>query len=173
MPPAELCCAAAVHEGGLQVRTTLDYGLQRMAESTVGRRIADLSQADAGEPATNVSNGALVAIEPGTGDIVAMVGLAGLHASGFGVRQNYARAIQWYEKAARRGHASAQLNLGDAYARGRGVKRDPIAAHMWLSLAAGQGKSWAAQRRDQIEKSMTPTQIASAQARASAFRIAK
>lgn len=109
----------------------------------------------------------------GKGDVDAMVGLAGLHAGGFGLRQNYARAVQWYEKAARRGHASAQLNLGDAYARGRGVKRDPIAAHMWLSLAAGQGKNWAAQRRDQIEISMTPTQIASAQARASAFRIAK
>ncbi|MCZ6862267.1 MAG: tetratricopeptide repeat protein [Alphaproteobacteria bacterium] len=109
----------------------------------------------------------------GKGDIDAMVGLAGLHASGFGVRQNYASAAQWYEKAARRGHASAQLNLGDAYARGRGVKRDLIAGHMWLSLAAGQGKIWAAQRRDQLEKSMTPTQIASAQARASAFRLVK
>ena len=107
------------------------------------------------------------------GDIDAMVGLAGLHAGGFGVRQNDAVAAKWYERAARRGHAMAQLNLGDAYARGRGVKRDLIAAHMWLSLAATQGKGWAARRRDQLEKSMTPTQIASAQARASAFRIAK
>lgn len=102
-----------------------------------------------------------------------MVGLAGLHAGGFGVRRNDAAAVRWYEKAARRGHPSAQLNLGDAYARGRGVGRDLVAAHMWLSLAASQGKSWAAERRDQLEKSMTPTQIASAQARASAFRLAR
>ncbi len=109
----------------------------------------------------------------GKGDVDAMVGLAGLNASGFGVRQDYAAAAGWYEKAARRGHAMAQLNLGDAYARGRGVKRDLIAGHMWLSLAAAQGKSWAARRRDQLEKSMTPTQIASARARARAFRLAK
>lgn len=102
-----------------------------------------------------------------------MVGLAGLHGSGFAVAQNYARAAQWYAKAARRGHPSAQLNIGDAYASGRGVKRDAIAAHMWLSLAAAQGKDWAAKRRDQLEKSMTPNQIASARARAEAFRLAK
>lgn len=102
-----------------------------------------------------------------------MVGLAGLHGSGFGVAQNYARAAQWYAKAARRGHPSAQLNLGDAFASGRGVKRDVIAAHMWLSLAAAQGKSWAAHRRDHLEKSMTPTQIASARIRARTFRLEK
>ncbi|MHA1535964.1 MAG: hypothetical protein ACTSUD_00275 [Alphaproteobacteria bacterium] len=104
-----------------------------------------------------------------------MVGLAGLHGSGFGVAQNDAAAARWYAKAARRGHASAQLNLGDAYARGRGVKRDLIAAHMWLGLAAAGGKEWAARRRDNLEKTMTPTQIASARARARAraFRLAK
>lgn len=102
-----------------------------------------------------------------------MVGLAGLHAGGFGVPQDTALAAQWYERAARRGHASAQLNLGDAYARGRGVERDLVAAHMWLSLAASQGKEWAAKRRDQLKKSMTPTQIASARARARAFKIAR
>jgi penicillin-binding protein 1C len=55
--------------GGLKVYTTLDLGLQETAEATVSRHVAGL--ADKG-----VSNGALVAIEPTTGEIRAMVGSA-------------------------------------------------------------------------------------------------
>lgn len=55
--------------GGLRVYTTLDLGAQEVAESTVRRHIAGLSD-------QNVTNGALVAVEPGTGAILAMVGSA-------------------------------------------------------------------------------------------------
>jgi len=105
------------------------------------------------------------------GDIDAMNGLAGLYASGFGVRQSYADAARWYERAARRGHITAQLNIGDFYARGRGVKRDLVSAYMWLSVAAKRGSAWSEARRRGLARRMTPTQLADAAARERAFKI--
>jgi TPR repeat protein len=99
-----------------------------------------------------------------------MNGLAGLYAGGFGVRLDFREAVRWYAMAARRGHVTAQLNLGDYYARGRGVRRDLVAAHMWLTLAAKQGNDWAEARRRVIARRMTPTQLAAAAARVKAFQ---
>ncbi|MCL4368488.1 MAG: penicillin-binding transpeptidase domain-containing protein, partial [Actinobacteria bacterium] len=55
--------------GGLKVYTTLDLGLQSIAESTVSRHVAEL----AGE---SVTDGAMVALDPTNGEILAMVGSA-------------------------------------------------------------------------------------------------
>ncbi|HMM40310.1 MAG TPA: transglycosylase domain-containing protein, partial [Thermomicrobiales bacterium] len=61
--------AEKVYRGGLQVRTTLDYALQQQAEESVRDHLAELAPYDA-------SNGALVAMLPGSGEVVAMVGSA-------------------------------------------------------------------------------------------------
>ena len=58
-----------LYNGGLQVYTSLDSGLQGQAEQLVSQGVADLS-------GQNVSNGALVAIDPRTGEIEALVGSA-------------------------------------------------------------------------------------------------
>jgi penicillin-binding protein 1C len=55
--------------GGLRVVTTLDLGLQRTAEDTVRRRLAALRDHD-------VTNAAVVALDPATGHVLAMVGSA-------------------------------------------------------------------------------------------------
>ncbi len=55
--------------GSLRVYTTLDLGLQEMAEATVRRNVAGLAD-------KNVTNGALVALDPTSGQILAMVGSA-------------------------------------------------------------------------------------------------
>jgi penicillin-binding protein 1C len=55
--------------GPLRVYTTLDLGLQEMAEATVKRYVASLAD-------QHVTNGALVALDPSTGQILAMVGSA-------------------------------------------------------------------------------------------------
>ena len=54
---------------GLRIYTTLDPQLQRIAEEEVPHGVAALAD-------RNVTNGALVAIEPATGHILAMVGSA-------------------------------------------------------------------------------------------------
>ena len=67
-------------------------------------------------------------------------------ATGQGVPQDYAQAVQCYTEAAQQGHSLAQLNLADLYAHGQGVRRDEAKALMWLTRAAKLGNA-AAQYR--------------------------
>jgi membrane peptidoglycan carboxypeptidase len=67
--------AEAVYSGGLRVVTTLNPKLQQIAQSVVTNTIASLA-------ARRVSQGALVAIDPTNGNIVAMVGSANPNANG-------------------------------------------------------------------------------------------
>ncbi|MDP2932678.1 MAG: PBP1A family penicillin-binding protein, partial [bacterium] len=57
-----------LQEGGLQVTTTLDYSLQKSAEEAIAE------YADKNEKNYNAKNAALVALDPKTGEILAMVG---------------------------------------------------------------------------------------------------
>jgi TPR repeat protein len=65
--------------------------------------------------------------------------------NGCGVAQDYAQAVEWYEKAAKQGDAAAQCNLGVCYEHGRGVAQDYAQAVEWCEKAAKQGDA-AAQR---------------------------
>ena len=47
-----------------------------------------------------------------------------MHTNGEGVGQDYAKAVEWYQKAAQQGSAQAQFNLGISYKDGRGVRQD-------------------------------------------------
>ncbi len=58
-----------LYRGGLRVYTTLDLDMQRAAEEIARRHVERLKQ-----EGHNVSNAALVAIRPATGEILAMVG---------------------------------------------------------------------------------------------------
>ncbi len=57
----------AVATGGLTVTTTLDYGIQKMAEEVVKKQVETLTN-------FHVGNGAVVVLNPKTGEILAMVG---------------------------------------------------------------------------------------------------
>ena len=59
----------ALYSRGLNVYTTLDSGLQAEAQSAVSEHVAALA-------GNGASDGALVAIRPGTGEVLAMVGSA-------------------------------------------------------------------------------------------------
>ena len=61
--------SAAVQQGGIVVRTTLDLGIQQTAQSAVANGVQDLSGMD-------VNNSALLAANPKNGDILAWVGSA-------------------------------------------------------------------------------------------------
>jgi len=54
-------------QAGLKVITTIDYGLQQIAEETVKTKVAELKY-------LNVNNGGLVAVNPKNGELLAMVG---------------------------------------------------------------------------------------------------
>lgn len=60
----------ALYKVGLEVTTSLDRSLQDEAQQIVTQHVASLAE-------RNVSNGALVALNPDTGEILALVGSAG------------------------------------------------------------------------------------------------
>lgn len=63
--------ADTVVRGGLTVTTTLDVTLQTAAQTTLRRHIDQLAQAEVNH---QVHNGAVVVLEPASGDILALVG---------------------------------------------------------------------------------------------------
>ena len=65
---------AELSQGGLRVYTTLDLDLQNRALEIARHRVAQLSAPLHGQPPHHVSNAALVAIDPRTGEILAMLG---------------------------------------------------------------------------------------------------
>jgi 1A family penicillin-binding protein len=66
-----------VEQGGLTVKTTLDLNDENIAETAIQNHISALS-------GHNVTNGALVSLNPKTGDILAMVGSVDYNAPGWG-----------------------------------------------------------------------------------------
>jgi len=72
-----------VRSGGLQVITSLDLGLQQVAEKAVSSEVnrPDLK-------ARNVNNGAAEVIDPNTGQVLAMVGSANYYDQGIGGQYN-------------------------------------------------------------------------------------
>jgi len=62
-----------------------------------------------------------------------------MYAQGYGVKPNIEEAIKWYQRAAQKGNAKAQLNMGALYAEGNGVEKNDIEAVEWYRKAAKDG----------------------------------
>ncbi|MBP9668800.1 MAG: PBP1A family penicillin-binding protein [Candidatus Pacebacteria bacterium] len=76
----------AVNEEGLEVITTLDFDLQRQAEDIVRKHALDNAKT------FNAENASLVAVDPKTGQILAMVGSRGYFDDGVDGKYNIALA---------------------------------------------------------------------------------
>lgn len=96
------------------------------------------------------------------GNALAQYLLGLMYYEGRGVPQDYKEAVKWFRKAAEQGDPGAQFSLGLMYADGNGVPKNYISAHMWLNLAGAKGHKEAVKLRDNLEKQMTPSQIAEA-----------
>ena len=102
------------------------------------------------------------------GNVLAQMRLGDMYLWGRGAPEDYAASAKWYRLAAEQGNTQAQAVLGSSYADGIGVPRDYVLAHMWFNLAAtwetiDDLRSFYARRRGELEKQMTPDQIAEAQ----------
>jgi len=101
------------------------------------------------------------------GSAEAQYHLGGMYLFGLSVPVDFATARGWYAKSAVQGNAVAQLHLGALYDFGLGVPQNDMRAYMWYSLAAERSTdasdTYAADRRDNIARSMTSAQIAEAQ----------
>lgn len=93
--------------------------------------------------------------------------LAILYMSGSGgLAQDYAEAVRWARLAAEQDNGDGQAVLGTLYGLGLGAEKDAVSAYMWLTLSTSH--PWiegARQVRDNLAASMTPEQIAEAEAR--------
>lgn len=73
------------------------------------------------------------------GDPSAQFDVAARYAEGKGVKQDFAQAAIWYQRAATQGLAAAQYRLAALYERGLGVTADTARARIWYKRAAEQG----------------------------------
>src|SRR5262245_40834445 len=66
------------------------------------------------------------------------------------VAQDYAKAREWFEKAAGKGDANAMVNLGLLYGNGHGVAQDYAKAREWFEKAAAKDNAEAKARLEQL-----------------------
>ncbi|MCH5328112.1 MAG: sel1 repeat family protein [Coprobacter sp.] len=81
--------------------------------------------------------------EAQNGDAIAECELGVRYYKGEGVKQNYSKAIEWFNKSANQDFSPAQFNLGNIYRLGHGVNKDYSKAKEWYLLAANQGNAGA------------------------------
>jgi localization factor PodJL len=75
------------------------------------------------------------------GDPKAMFEIGSRYAEGRGVKNDMAKAAEWYKRAADLGYAPAQYRIGNFHEKGIGVGRDIAAAKSWYEKAAKQGNA--------------------------------
>lgn len=73
------------------------------------------------------------------GDVSAQILLGSMYYEGKGVRQDYAKSIEWYTKAANQGNAGAQYNLALMYFQGKGVRQDFRISKEWVGKSCDNG----------------------------------
>lgn len=121
--------------GALRVHTTLDLGLQEIAEATVRRHVALLAD-------KNVTNGALVALDPASGQILALVGSVDYFDSTIDGQVNVALAP--------RQPGSSLKSLLYAAALGSGTTAATILYDVPTSFLTADGKSYAPENYDRV-----------------------
>jgi hypothetical protein len=73
------------------------------------------------------------------GDVEAQIYVGEIFERGMGREPDYARAAEWYSKAAESGHPVAQISLAQLYEKGLGVPQDAGAAEKLYRDAFGAG----------------------------------
>jgi TPR repeat protein len=93
------------------------------------------------------------------GNRIAAYKLGELYEQGKGVAQDYGKAISYYEEAAYRRFAPAQLALGKMNELGLGTQVDLVTAQVWYGLAEDQGNAAAGSSANALKSKMTPDQV--------------
>lgn len=70
---------------------------------------------------------------------VAISNMATMYYKGQGVKQDYAKALYLYKKAAEQGHMASMITVGAMYEYGQGTRTDYAAAMQWYQKAADKG----------------------------------
>ena len=79
------------------------------------------------------------------GDLSAQHNLAAFYATDdFAGQKNEAEAVRWYTRAAERGHALSQYDLGFMLCLGEGTGKDVAKGLWWMEQAVANGEPYAA-----------------------------
>ncbi|MEI9973869.1 MAG: tetratricopeptide repeat protein [Ignavibacteriota bacterium] len=112
--------------------------------------MADLNRAIASPNDDAAFRSLLRAAEAGCLRAQALAGLA--YHTGRGVAVDFARAADWYRKAAGAGDSYAIANLGVLNLLGQGMPADDLEAYTWLQSAVGLGHERLRPALDQLER---------------------
>lgn len=77
------------------------------------------------------------------GDVESIYKVGDAYFYGNGVEQNYKKAVLWYKKASKLGHAGAQCSLGYCFEYGYGVEKNRYEAFEWYEKSAKNGNKYA------------------------------
>lgn len=80
------------------------------------------------------------------------VSLGDVYSDGAAFKPDYAVALDWYRKAAEKGHAEAQYIVAGMYRKGIGTERDSSQAAAWYKKAADQKHAGAKAKLDEMYK---------------------
>jgi len=116
------------------------------------------------QPASTVEMPAKTVPSPQNGNIEYAVGLK--YQRGEGFPKNESQALNWFRKAAERGHADAEYELASAAASGRGMARDYVAAYTWYTLARVSGNAASERALNRLKRKMRKDQIHEAEQQA-------
>ncbi|MEM1265972.1 MAG: tetratricopeptide repeat protein [Pseudomonadota bacterium] len=101
------------------------------------------------------------AARSGNADAEELIGI--MYAMGLGVPRDDVRAFEWYLRSAMKGHPGAQSGVGWYYEIGRGMPApDLVRAYLWYTLSAIGDDPDAAISLEEVQKKMTPEEIAKA-----------
>ena len=103
----------------------------------------------------------LAAAENGNATAQALVGT--MYYYGYGLSQDYKKALFWYKLAAEFGEVSAQATLGRMYYLGHAVRQDLVQAHKWYDIASINGHEDAGSYRHRVSEKMSHDQIIEAE----------
>lgn len=84
-----------------------------------------------------------------------------------GLSKDGALALSWFLRAARKGHAGAQLMAASIYLSGEGWRSEPQKALVWAELARQNGEGQASQLAGRAVKRLRPEQLQEATQQAS------
>ncbi|TKT74235.1 peptidoglycan-binding protein [Aquamicrobium sp. LC103] len=100
------------------------------------------------------------------GNASAMHNLAVLFAMGADSVADNESAARWFLEAAELGVKDSQFNLGILSAKGVGMQQDLEEAYKWFDLVARTGDKDAAEKRDEIARTLNPDQLEKSKAAA-------
>ena len=104
------------------------------------------------------------------GDAEAQYKLGMMYRRGLGVAPDFRESAKWLLMAARHGHGLAQARLARALQNGSGIDPDPVEAYKWILLAVRNENPALEPVMLEMKATMTPGQVAEAEARAGRWR---